>query len=70
MNTPAEKANRKSDFELLFKDSPQYFAVLNARMIQEGALVRFVCFDNQDRYDKDVMFPLANIFRIQSIPHL
>lgn len=57
---------RKSDFEILFRDSPEYFGVENARMFQEGAFVRFCTFDG-DKPKDDVFFPIANIHRIKRV---
>lgn len=57
---------RKSDFEILFKDSPECFGVENARMFQECALIRFVTFDG-DKPKDDVFFPIENIHRIKRI---
>ena len=53
-----------SDFEILFKDSPEYFYVKGARMIQEGALIRFICFKDGN-FDCDHWYPIVNIHRIK-----
>lgn len=58
------KALIKHDYEILFKDSPEYFEVKNSRMIQEGNLIRFVCFDGEI-YIGDTFFPIQNIHRIK-----
>jgi hypothetical protein len=55
----------KGDFSILFKDSPEYFIVENARMIFEDKLVRFVCFDEANNFKEDIWYPLNNIFRIK-----
>jgi hypothetical protein len=64
MNEAVDKSYRKSDFEILFKDSPEYFAVKNAKMYTEGPLVCFVCFDD-DKYKETHWYPLCNIHRIK-----
>ena len=60
-----ENAFMKSDFELTFNDSPEYFLVSNAKMMQEQALVRFICFDENNKFKEDVWFPIAKIHRIK-----
>ena len=57
----------KHNFELLFKDSPEYFIVKNARMIFEGPAVRFIIFD-KDVWVRDEYYPVANIHRIKVTP--
>lgn len=62
------KCYKKSYYEILFKDSSEYFAVHNAKMIQEGLMVRFVCFDSKEEfanYKEDIYYPIANIYRIK-----
>jgi len=54
----------KSDFEILFNDSPERFVIANARMIQEAALVRFLCY-NDDALKEEVWFPIHKIHRIK-----
>lgn len=61
------KVWRKFDYEILFKDSPEYFMVPSARMIQlNGPFVRFVCFDEtgESRLYTE-WYPVANIHRIK-----
>lgn len=65
MGKAEKKQQQKADFELLFKDSPDYFLVKNAKMLQEGDLIRFICFDDKDKYDCDQWFPLSSIHRIK-----
>ena len=60
-----ENSFKKADFELMFNDSPEYFLVSNAKMFQEQLLVRFVCFDEQNKFKEDVWFPIAKIHRIK-----
>jgi len=60
-----DKTFEKSDFEILFKDSPEYFGIKNARILQEGAFVRFICFDKDDLFKCDIWHPIANIHRIK-----
>ena len=45
MKIAIEKAFIKNDYELLFKDSSEYFVICNAKMFQEGNLIRFICFN-------------------------
>jgi hypothetical protein len=62
------KATEKFDYEILFKDSPEYFVVQNAKMIPEGKLVRFICFDSAlptALLKEEVWYPINNIFRIK-----
>lgn len=56
---------RKHDYEILFKDSPEYFVVRNAKMIVEGSFVRFFCFVG-DTYQESHWYPIQNIHRIKS----
>ncbi len=65
MATIKEKQLKKTDFEILFMDSSEYFLVENARMIQEGNMVRFICFDENDEFKHDLWYPMTNIFRIK-----
>jgi hypothetical protein len=58
--------NKKRDFEILFKDSPEYFAVLNAKMIFEGKkFVRFLIFEG-DVLIAEEFYPIQNIHRIKT----
>lgn len=60
--------DRKSDFEVLFKDSPDYFVVRNARIILAvNGWVLFHVFDG-DQYIRQEMYPTANIHRIKMLP--
>lgn len=58
-------------YQILFIDSPEYFYVKYARMIFEGNMVRFICFncENQDvaKYVEDVWFPILRIHRIKTL---
>lgn len=65
MSQAKSKSISKNDFELLFKDSAEYFVVENAKMIQEGYLLRFICFDENDKFKEDTWFPVNNIHRIK-----
>ena len=58
------KKNKVSDFEILFKDSPEYFYVSNARMFQEGKLIRFIVFENE-KFKEEHWYPISNIHRIK-----
>lgn len=55
---------KKYDYEIMFKDSPEYFLIKNAKMIQEYSLVRFICFEG-DKYKEEVWYPTQNIYRIK-----
>lgn len=70
MSIAKEKQMRKSDFEVTFQDSPEYFIVENAKMIQEGNLIRFICFDKEDRFKEDLWYPMVNVYRIKRYPIL
>jgi len=59
-------AFKKADYELLFKDSSEYFLVENAKMIQEGLFIRFICFDLDNKFKANEWYPIANIHRIKS----
>ena len=59
-----DKCLEKHHYEILFKDSPEYFAVKNAKMIQEGSFVRFICFDGFKPLE-DHWYPINNIHRIK-----
>ena len=65
MSKAKENQMRKSDFEVSFQDSPDYFLVENAKMMQQGNLVRFICFDENDKFKEDIWYPMINIFRIK-----
>lgn len=65
MGKAREKQMLKNDYEITFHDSPDYFLVENAKMIQESTLVRFICFDTDDKFKEDIWFPLINIQRIK-----
>lgn len=65
MSKAEENSLKKYDYEVLFKDSPEYFAIKNAKMIQEKKLIRFICFHPNDLFKEDVWFPISNIHRIK-----
>jgi hypothetical protein len=59
---------RKSDFEILFKDSPEYYGVQNARIILAvNGWVVFHVFDS-DTYLRQEMYPTQHIQRIKMLP--
>jgi len=69
MSIAKEKSLELTDYEILFKDSNEYFCVEKAKMIQEGVFVRFICFESQQGVStvkENVWFPIANIHRIKS----
>jgi len=65
VNKTIQKAMIKYDYEILFNDSSEYFCVENAKMIQEGDLIRFICFDENDKYKCDEWYPIFKIHRIK-----
>lgn len=65
MSKAKEKQMRKSDFEISFQDSPEYFIVENAKIIQEGNLIRFLCFDENDKFKEDIWYPMINVHRVK-----
>ena len=55
----------RSNFDILFKDSPEYFRVSNARMIlADNGWVVFHVFDGS-LYSHQEFYPSANIHRIR-----
>lgn len=59
---------RKSDFEILFKDSPDYFVVKNARCILAvNGWIVFHVFEG-DTYLRQEMYPTQHIHRIKILP--
>jgi hypothetical protein len=61
-----EKIFRKHKFEIVFRDSSEYFLSDNAKMVQEGKLLRFIEFKEQDGkvLTRSIYYPIANVFRI------
>ena len=55
----------KHDYEILFNDSADYFIAENAKMTQEGSLIRFICFDENGEFKEDVWYPMVGIHRIK-----
>ena len=51
--------------EILFQDNADYIIVKCAKMIQEGNLIRFICFDTNNNWIEDIWYPMINIFRIK-----
>ena len=64
MGKAKEHQMRKSDYEIMFRDSSESFLVENAKMIHEAGLVRFICFDG-DKFKEDIWYPTLNIYRIK-----
>lgn len=56
---------KKSDYEITFNDSPEYFLVENAKMIFEKSVVRFICFTEDNEWKEEVWYPLLNVYRIK-----
>jgi len=65
MNKAQQNQMKKSDFELMFNDSPEYFLVSNAKMVQEQSFVRFISFAQEDKFKEDIWFPIRKIHRIK-----
>jgi len=65
MNKARENAFKKSDFEIMFKDSPDYFVIKNCKMIFEYMMVRFICFDENDKWKEEIWYPMESIFKIK-----
>lgn len=65
MNKAIDNSMRKHDYEILFKDSPEYFVVKNAKMIQEGLMIRFIQFDENDNPVSEESYPIFHIHRIK-----
>lgn len=56
---------KRNVFEILFKDSIEYFRIENARMLaHDGSFVRFMIFDG-DTIKEEVFYPLVNVYRIK-----
>ena len=58
------KAFEKHDYEILFNDSAEYFLVKNCKMVQEGDLIRFICFKG-DKLASEEWYPMSKIHRIK-----
>jgi hypothetical protein len=67
MSTEKEKQLKKSDFSILFIDSPEHFLVERAKVIFEGPMVRFICFDEFDKVCKNIWYPILRIHAIKSL---
>ena len=65
MSKAKDNMMKKSDFEVLFKDSPDYFLVENAKIMFEQGMVRFICFTEADNWKEEVWYPMCNIYRIK-----
>ncbi len=59
INMVKEKSMKKYDYEIMFNDSPEYFAVLNARMIQEG---NFVIYHKGKKPDSSILSSINLIY--------
>jgi hypothetical protein len=64
MGKAKENAFKKFDYEILFKDSPDYYVVKNAKFLIEGTFVRFICFEG-DEISHDEYYPTQHIHRIK-----
>ena len=60
-----DRSLQKHDYEILFNDSPEYFAVENAKIVFEGNMVRFICFSEDNTPKWDEWYPLCRIHRIR-----
>lgn len=65
-NRAKQNAMKKSNFEILFKDSAEYFAVSNAKMFTEGPYTRFVCFNEDNTFSHNEFYPTNDIHRIKA----
>lgn len=65
MSKAFDNMMKKSDYEVSFNDSPEYFLVANAKMIFERSVVRFICFTEEDKWKEEIWYPLSNIYRIK-----
>jgi len=65
MSKAKENQMKKSDYEITFKDSPEYFVVANAKMIFENQMVRFICFDDDSKFKEEHWYPMVSINRIK-----
>lgn len=68
LSTAEKKSTEKFDYEILFKDSAEYFVVKNSKMIQEGAFVRFLSFEDSlpiSKLREEQWYPIVNIHRIK-----
>lgn len=66
MGTAQKKSEMRFDYEILFLNSPSYALVKNAQMINEGPMVRFICYDENGSLKEDFWYPRENIFRIKT----
>jgi len=64
MRSPSGTKCNKQNFQILFKDSPEAFWIDNARMIIEGAFVRFIVFKGEE-YSHDEFYPTEHVHRIK-----
>ena len=64
MTSPTGEKREKHNFQILFKDSPEGYWIDNARMLIEGAFVRFVVLKD-DTYSHDEFYPTQHIHRIK-----
>lgn len=65
MSKAKDNAFKKYDYEVMFDDSPEYFLVANAKMLQEQNFVRFVCFNDDNSFKEDIWFPIRKVHRIK-----
>lgn len=65
MSKAVDNMMKKFDYEITFHDSPDYFLVGNAKMIFENQMVRFICFDDDNKYKEDHWYPMSSINRIK-----
>jgi hypothetical protein len=65
MGKAKDKQMKKHDYEITFHDSPDYFIVENSKMIFENQMVRFICFDLENKFLEDCWYPMISINRIK-----
>lgn len=56
----------KRNFQILFRDSSEYFFIKNARLFNESNFARFEVFE-EDTWKETIYYPLCNIFRIKTV---
>jgi len=60
-----KRTEQLSDFEVLFKDSTEYFAVKNARLFKAGPDCFHFNVFKDGKCAEEVIYPAANIHRIK-----
>lgn len=66
MPLPYDKTQDKQDYEILFRDSNDYFSEKNARLVYLNGVACFFVFDDKDNLKYTAHYPLINIYRIKT----